>query len=353
MKICFFGDYDPEYNRTRTILSGLETLGVSVVHCNIKEDGKKHYIELMRMLHALRGQYDVIVVGMSNSRIMPILAKLAGNKPVIWDALYSLYDNWVYDRKYVKPNSLKAYRLWLMDWLAGIFSDIIYMDTETHAEFFSKTFRIPRRKFSFVPVGADTNVFFPLERSTKEHEFEVEFHGKYIPLQGTEFIVRAAKLLEDRGVHFTMIGSGQDEPKAQKLARELNTKNITFLPFLPQKEITEYIRNADVCLGLLGDVPRVVRSIPNKMYEVAAMARPCINVDSSSLREFFTPGTDAIGVRQGDPEDLAKAILGLKESGKAEEMGKAAYAAFLKMGTPEKVAEALLQIIRTKAEVTF
>jgi glycosyltransferase involved in cell wall biosynthesis len=353
MKICFFGDFDPAYNRTRTILIGLEKLGVEVIHCNILETKEKHYFKLMWKLFRLRGQYDVIVVGMSNSRMMPILAKIAGNKPVVWDALYSLYDNWVFDRKYVKPHSIKAYRLWLMDWLGATLSDVIYLDTKTHEHFFSETFHIPLRKFAHVLVGADTNVFTPLKKTKTGEKFEVEFHGKYIPLQGVETIVRTAKLLEDKGVHFTMIGSGQDEPKAKKLAEELQVTNITFLPFLPQSEITEYIRNADVCLGLLGDVPRVVRSIPNKMYEVAAMARVCVNVDSTSLREYFVPGVDAIGVRQGDAEDIAGKILELKESGRAEEMGEAAYQTFLKIGTPEKVAESLVALIRARCRVTF
>lgn len=353
MKICYFGDYDPEYNRTRTILVGLKKLNINVVHCNIKQGNRKRYIHLMRMLYAKRGQYDIIVVGMSNSRIMPILAKIVGNKPVVWDALYSLYDNWVYDRKYVKPHSLKAYRLWIMDWLGAVFSDVVYLDTQTHVQFFSKTFHINEHKFSYVPVGADTEVFRPLPKTTISKKFEIEFHGKYIPLQGAEFIVRAAKILDGQGVHFTMIGAGQDETKAKKLAQELNINNITFLPFLPQKDIVSYIQNADVCLGLLGDVPRVVRSIPNKMYEVAAMARVCINVDSMSLHEFFKPGIDSIGVKQGDPEDLARAIISLKESGRAEEMGKAAYEVFLRIGTPEKVAQSLIDIIRDKTKVTF
>lgn len=353
MKICYFGDYHEEYNRTSTILNGLEKLGITVIHCNIRQEKKKHYLLLMRKLYALRGEYDVIVVGMSNSRVMPILAKIAGNKPVIWDALYSLYDNWVYDRKYVKPHSLKAYRLWLMDWLGAVFSDVVYLDTQTHVQFFAKTFHLPENKFSYVPVGADTDVFSPLPKISHSDTFEVEFHGKYIPLQGVEFIVRAAKLLEDKGIHFTMIGAGQDEAKAKELTSELEVKNITFLPFLPQNEIVNYIQNADVCLGLLGDVPRVARSIPNKMYEVAAMARVCINVDSTSLHEFFRPGIDAIGVKPGDPEDIARAIIEVKESGKAQEMGEAAYQAFLKIGTPEKVAQALLNIITSKTKVTF
>ncbi len=353
MTICYFGDYDPEYNRVRTILKGLEKLGVKVIHCNAPDGSKRHYWPLIKKLWSLRGQYDVIVVGMSNSRIMPIFAKLFGNKPVIWDALYSLWDNRVHDRQLVSPYSLGALQLWIMDYLGAWFADVTFLDVQHHADYYSSTFHLPKHKFAYVLVGADTDVFAPLPKNKELPYFEVEFHGKYIPLQGTPFIVQAAKLLENDNVHFTMIGAGQEEKAAKAIAEKLEVKNVTFLPFMPQSEITEYVRNADICLGMLGNVPRVVRSIPNKFYEVAAMARVCVNVDTVSLREVFTPDVDAIAVKLGDPEDLARKIREVKERGNALEMGQRAYETFLKTSTPTIVAQSLLDIIKTKTGVTL
>jgi len=99
-------------------------------------------------------------------------------------------------------------------------------------------------------------------------------------------------------------------------------------------------------MAMLGNVTRIGRSIPNKMWQAAAMARVSINADSSSLREVFKPGIDAVGIKPGDSKDIARAIKELKDSGKALEMGQAAYRAYLKFGKPEIIGKKLLKDIR-------
>lgn len=349
MTICYFGDYDQSYNRTRVLIQGLERAGVKVLHCNVRgKSGIRLYSELWKQHQALKGKYDILFVGLGNARFMPTFARLISSKPVVWEPLFALYDNWVFDRKYVKPHSLKAYKLWFVDWLGCQAAHLIILDVDTHARFFQKLFRLPEKKLAHALVGADTDIFYPRERMKQGGLFEVEFHGKYIPLHGAEIIMHAAKLLENESIHFTMIGDGQDAAKTKRLAEDLGLNNVTFLPFMPEKEITPYIANADVCTAMLGDVPRVTRSIPNKMYQAAAMGRVSINVDSSSLREVFTPGVDAIVARQGDPEDLARAIRELKESGRALEMGQAAYETFKRTATPELIGERLVTVLKKR-----
>lgn len=342
MKICYFGDYDPDYSRTRVLLCGLEECGISVLHCNARGKGFSKYWKLWRQHRALRGAYDVLLVGLGDARLMPTFARLVSRRPIAWEPLYSIYDNWVFDRKLTNPHSPKAYLYWFLDWLGCRSSDLIILDTDTNGDYFHETFGVPKKKLVRVLVGADTRVFFPREKTRDTGLFEVEYHGKYIPIQGTDVIVRAAKLLERDGVHVTMIGGGQALGETKALAEKLGAVNVTFFPYLPRAEVVQHIANADVCMGLVGDVPRVVRAIPNKLYEAAAMARVSINVDSSSLREVFTPGVDTIGVKQGDPEDLARAIRELKASGRAKRMGNAAYDTFIKTSTPKLVAESLI-----------
>lgn len=346
MTILYFGDYDPKYSRTRVILNGLASERVKVIHVNVR---KKKGLSLLWNLYkghaAVKEEYDVLFIGVGDSRVIPLLARLIARAPIVWEPLFSIYDNWVFDRKLVSPHSPKAYWYWLLDWIDCRVADLIILDTKTNVEYFSRTFGIPMRKLSTALVGADTQTFIPMEKTKKSAFFEIEFHGKYIPVQGTDIIVRAAKLLENDAVHFTMIGGGQAFAETKKLAEELHVSNVTFLPFLPQAEVVEYIRNADACVGLVGDVPRVVRAIPNKLYEAAAMARVSINADTSSLREVFTPSKDTIGVRAGDAKDFAHAVRELKEKANTVELGKAAYETFMRHATPELVAKKLIHDI--------
>lgn len=348
MTICYFGDYNPDYARTRIILRGLEKLGIRVIHCNVYERGWRIYWKLWKKHAAIKEHYDVMVVGFGDSRFMPELASLVARAPIIWEALFSQYDNWVFDRKLVKPHSPKAYLYWFLDWLGCKVTDMLLIDTIESTNYFSETFGVPRSKLAHAYVGADTTIFYPRERTKRSPHFEVEFHGLYFPMQGADVIVRAAKLLEHDGVHFTMIGKGQEAKRVRALAEELKVTNLTFYGYLPPQEIVSYIANADVCLGLVGDVPRAFRTLPTKVWETSAMERVAINVDSRALREVFTPGVDTIGVRAGDPEALAKTILDLKKSGKAEELGKAARKTFLQHGTPETIAGQLVSAITTR-----
>lgn len=140
MNILYFGNYNPNYARNRVIIRGLQQNGARVVH-------------------SLRGPYDVIIVGYSDSRYAVSLAWLFSRKPVIWDAFYSLYDSWVFDRKLVSPHSLKAYYYWFLDWLSCILADRILLDTNAHIDYFVRTFHIPCSKFTRVLIGADDEVF--------------------------------------------------------------------------------------------------------------------------------------------------------------------------------------------------
>ncbi|MEK7118019.1 MAG: glycosyltransferase, partial [Patescibacteria group bacterium] len=322
MRICYFGDYDPEYNRTRVLATGLEMTGVEVIHCNAPSDHPQKYRTLWKKLRALRDNYDLVMVPMSNGRFYTAMAQLISSRPVFWDPVFSLYDAWVYDRRLVNHFHPKALLYWLLDLLSALCSDVIVLDNDAHVAYWRKAFHISADKLTHVLIGADNKIFNPQPYPVVRDVFEVEFHGKYIPLQGTQVIVRAAKLLENDNVHFTMIGSGQESRDTQAMAEELGVSNVTFLPFIPQHEIPAYMAKAHACMGHSGDRPRVERSLPNKLYEAAAMGRVSINVNSAAIREVFTPGIDIVGTKAGDSENLARVIRELKASGKAEAMGR-------------------------------
>lgn len=352
MTICYFGDYDPGYTRTKILLKGLRQTGVSVLEINERGRGFRKYLRLWKRHREIKGTYDAMVVGYGDSRLMPVFARIIGAQNIVWEALFSQYDNWVFDRKLVRPHSPKAYLYWFLDWLGCAVSDVVLLDTRLHTEYFRKTFGVSEKKLAYIYVGADTSIFYPRERIRHSDDFEIEFHGKYFPMQGTDVIIRAAKLLDGKGVHFTLIGNGQELKRTKELADLLAVRNVTFLPFLPQEKIVEYVRDADVCVGLIGDVPRVVRAIPTKLWEAAAMARASVNASPGSLEEIFTPGKDSIGLKPGAHAELARKILEIRESGNTDTMGCAAYETFKQNGTPEKIGQSLARVLQKHFPVT-
>jgi len=336
MKICFFGDYDPKYARSRILIKGLEQNGVEVIECNVTKGGAMKKLRELYLKHKKIGPYDVMVVSQGGFRLMPVFARLITRAPIVWEPLFSLHDAWVYDRKLTSPHTGKAVLYWLIDWCGSVFTDLTLLDTKGNADYFIHTFYLSPKKLLVAFIGADPDVFFPKPRTSSQDIFEIEFHGKYIPVQGTDVLVRAAKLLsDDPNIHFTMIGSGQEGKRTEELAKSLGVTNITFHGFLPQAEIAGYIANADVCIGLIGDVPRVGRAIPNKLYEAAAMGRVSINVEGVSIREVFQPGVNVVTIKQGNAEDVAQKIRELKnDRARVMQMGEAALKTFGARVTP-------------------
>lgn len=311
MTICYFGDFDPEYARNRVIIKGLRENGQEIILCRTQKKGFfKKFSDLKRQLR--RQKYDFIIVGYSDSRAMVPFARLLSDKKIVWDAFYSLYDSWVWDRKLVSPHSLKAVYYWLADWFSGLLADRMLLDTNAQIEYFSKTFILNKLKFIRVFIGTDDSVFRTGQDKTREGEFLVNFHGNFIPLQGVQYIIEAAHILKNEPIKFRLIGDGQTHDEAVSKARGLS--NVEFLEKVPFNEMPRYISEADVSLGIFGDTDKASRVIPNKVYEAIALGKAVISGESPAIRELFTDRKDILLCQMANGPDLARKIMEIKNN---------------------------------------
>ncbi len=346
MHICYIGNYDANYARHKLIIKGLKRNGVEVNECNFAEKDWRKYLRLFGLRKEM-AKADIVYVAYSDSRYAWFV-KLITRKPVFWDAFYSLWDNWVFDRNLAKPGSLKARYLWFLDYICAQLADVVILDTAANCDFFVKTFHLKKEKMLAVLIGADNDILKPLARPAHDG-FIVEFHGNYIPVQGVEYIVRAAKLLENEDIRFKLIGKGQTKAAAIALAQELETKNVEFIDAVPFAELQGYLAEADLTLGLLGSVDRARRSIPNKVYEASAMKRLSINIASPAVDEAYVAGRDILTVEAGNVDDLVAKIRWAKANPeKLREMEEAAYRVYLEYGVPEKLVLPLIAAIKQR-----
>jgi len=320
MKICYFGDYDPEYARNRVILRGLRINNVEVLECNDRSKGFSRFRRLISKHSALKSEYDLVIVGHSDTRLMVPLAKLITRKRVIMDGFYSVYESYLFDRKLFKPKSIKAKYHWFLEYMACKLADHILCDTNQHIDYFVKTFGVSKKKFTRVLLGADDSVFNKECQSDKQvydsEKFNVLFYGKFIPLQGVPYIVRAAKIIElkDHNVRLTIVGRGQTFKETMKVVNELKPNNTTFIDMISLEEVAQYISQADITLGIFGNTDKTKRVIPNKVYQSIAMSKAVISGDTLALRELFLDRENILFCNVADPEDLAQKILELKQN---------------------------------------
>ena len=349
MRVCYFGIYNPLYSRNRILIRGLRQNGVFVIECNSRSAGVKKYWELIQKHRKIRNNYSVMIVGYPGYQAV-LLAWFLTRRPIIFDAFTSLYDSLVYDRKQTKKWSARALYCWLLDWLSLRAAHLVLFDTGQHIRYASETFHVQESKMRRIWIGADTAIFSPTD-APKDDTFSVLFFGTFIPLQGIEYIVGAARMLSRENVRFYVIGSGQMKNKILHLAETLRTTNVIFMDMLSQADLVKEAARADVCLGIFGNTPKTKRVIPNKVYECLAMRNPVIPADPPATRELLS-AEDVFFVKTANSASLAEKILQLKNNKMAmEAIAQNGYRTIMQNATPKilggelkRIAESLLSL---------
>ncbi len=335
-KILYFGFYNPDYSRNRTLIKGFRENGFEVTECRVSPKGILRMLKLLYAFLKMRKDFDIMIVGFPGQEAM-LLARFLTLKPIVFDVLTSHYDGYILDRHRASTKSLRAYWYRMLDTVSVWFSSVALLDTYQHIQFFYNEFGLPLKKFIKVSVGADDVLFKPVEKPN-DIPFTVHFHGYFIPLQGTEYIIHAAHHLKNEDVQFQLIGRGQDYDKVRALASQLGLTNITWIDSVPYAELANYINRSDVCLGSFGDSGKALRVSLNKLFEYMACGKAIINGDSLAMREFLHNGKDVLFCNRADGKSLAEAILKIKNDPELQaRLGANARASFMQHFTPKQI----------------
>lgn len=317
MKALFFGIYnknDPVNARTRILLEGLKKRGWEVEECNTAVSSFERFWFLLKEYRKVGKDYDVMFLAYAGAQTVSVLAKILSKKKIVADPIISLYDTMVFDRKKVFRFGLKAAYYYALDWLTCRLCDVIIMDTDANADYFCRTFKTPISKFRRLFIGTEEKIMRPADDVKCGDKFLVHFHGFFIPLHGVEHIVKAAKLLEPENIEFNIVGRGQTYRQVRKISDELGVKNVNFMDPVSYDKIPDYMRKADVVLGIFGNTGKTSRVIPNKVYDAAAMGKAVLTADTPAIRELFSDGENCLLCQPADPEDIAAKIRILKNN---------------------------------------
>jgi glycosyltransferase involved in cell wall biosynthesis len=312
MRVLFVCGREPEYVRNQIVLKALRQQAHVI---EVTDSSPSYIIRHLRLLFkfiARLGRHDVVVVGFYGY-LLVFLARLFSRRPLIFDAYLSTYYALCFDRRWFAPGSLVGRTAFWMDKLACQLADVVLVDTRAHMRYFIETYGLPPEKFAVLYVGCDEELFFP-RKPPADGPFKVFYYGTYLPLQGIEYIVRAAKLLEDHPeISFQIAGQGMQYAEVRALAASLGCRNIEFIDWIPYAELPGYIAQSSLCLGgHFSGSSKAQSVISTKTYQFLAMARPAIVGDSPANAEIFTHGEHVYMCKLADARALADAILTLQ-----------------------------------------
>ncbi len=126
------------------------------------------------------------------------------------------------------------------------------------------------------------------------------------PEKGISFLVKALKLLADRGhvLKLRLAGNGPNRNALEALTKALGiSTNVEFLGFLNEDEVINELQSADLFV-----LPSFVEGLPVSAIEAMAIGVPVIATNIAGTSELIEHGKTGLLVRPSDPDALAKAV---------------------------------------------
>jgi len=258
----------------------------------------------LRLARRVPVDVDAMLVGYPGQPDAPAARRAARGRPVVFDALVSLHETLVEDRRRFRPGSLAARALLALDRAALRGADLVVADTQANAEFLAALAGLPLERVEVCLVGAEDRLFRPGWRPAEP--WTCLFVGKLIPLHGLETILAAARLAPE--LPFRLVGSGQLEALLAD-----RPANVDWVPWVEYDRLPNELRRAGCALGVFGRSPKAARVIPNKAYQALACGTPLVTADTPGARELLADGESALLVPPADPEAVVAALRRLRD----------------------------------------
>lgn len=241
-------------------------------------------------------------------------ARLMSFKKIIFNAVSSQYEANIISRGTNSPLSLVALKWWCVDFISFHFSSQVLLESSAQIDFIHKLFLVPRKKLVRSWMGVDEEVFFRDTKVKKNEKFTVLFRGRFLPESGILTAIEAAKILEDKGVQFRIIGHGFMYREVNALMDNLKPENIEMIhDRLSSEKLRARMLECHLSLGQLADHPRLSRTLPCKLFESLALELPYLTARNAGVFELLKEAETCFAVPPNDPVLLAEKILFLKE----------------------------------------
>ncbi len=192
---------------------------------------------------------------------------------------------------------------------------------------------IPDHQIVYIPNGADTDVFGGDGADVSDAGvrgaaggdgdpgdgkdragFTVLYSGTHGLVHGMDVLLDAAEhLSDDPRFRFLFVGDGSDKGRLVREAERRSIGNVKFLPSQPPETLASTMREADVCVATTDSSDFSRGTIPVKIFDYMACARPVVAALDGDGRGVVEDSGGGIVVAPGDGGALADALVRLAD----------------------------------------
>ena len=175
-------------------------------------------------------------------------------------------------------------------------------------------------KMRVLRLGIDPDVFVPALRSGDHVEPQILCVGRLVPAKGQMILLKACRILQERGRAFRliMVGDGPDRANLESFARD-NHLPVVFAGACTHAETRAKLSEADIFV-----LASFAEGVPVALMEAMAMEVPCVSTVIAGIPELIRSGVDGLLVSPSSVDELAGALdYLLTDQAKRRELGSA------------------------------
>ena len=180
-----------------------------------------------------------------------------------------------------------------------------------------KTAMIPNmsKPDRFYPHTPDPEIVkdFNLDLSS----FNVVHFGSMGKANGLEYIIEAARILQERGVNdvcFWFMGRGATEPVCKSLVEKYGLHNVRFLGFHKMSIVSEIVNCSSASITTFRNLPILATNSPNKLFDSLSAGKPIIVNSAGWTKDMVEKGNCGFYVDPDNPAALADKIMEVKDN---------------------------------------
>lgn len=321
-KLLLIGVHSRVYPRNLVLHDELKKI-YEVTDISLKNDRKKYYNFFVEVFKWGRTHSAIMVTTPPEIFFLSVLCYrlFFPKNTIIIDMFIPVFEANVLDRKLVSKVSVKSFYYWLSGAIILRLATKVIFDTDGHRKFVEQTYFLSEKRLQSVVLPVSVNLSFvnrikpvvPDNIYIDENKKIFLFYGKYIPLQGISYIVKAISLLrQQQKIHefqFIFVGDGQTKAEIRKEIKALQLEEvITMYPSISYDSLLALVKSVDVIFGVFGETEKATLVIPNKVIEGLACGKVVITGRNQTMEEFFHDKINIFFADMANPGDIAQVI---------------------------------------------
>ncbi len=273
---------------------------------------EKNSLWLLRLLNLLLlHNFDVIVSSLSHSiqsAIAYLVAKIKRKKLIIWSMAWHRPFEYSY-----RPNVYRMLRFMLAKYILGKANAVIVpgrFSYRYHQRLGISKDRIFVANQSTNDVSKDNRNEISRDEIGVNQKYIILYLGRIIGVKGLDILIKAFKKIEmEREDVFLLIGGeGKFRLSCEKLARELEIRNIKFLGSIPSEKVGSYYKLSDIFV-LPSCITNRAEAWGLVINEAMSMGKPIITTDAvGASYDLVKDGINGYVVKNKNVHELYEAL---------------------------------------------